>query len=212
MKKLQNFKLIIDSIGIGGAALIADIVKNFATSQNWANYIPISLFVLVTIILIPIISTVGTLIVNNSKFLRKLILGNQFIEGSWTDYTTRNEYKKSFGIITIKFVSGNYIIEGNDYLEDGSLESSFTTSAIEASWPSILFVHKANRISEEGSLVDGFSQFTFATIAGRLTYSGWSVDYGKKAHKILNGSRISENEMELCNTKEGRVQLFKSHQ
>lgn len=211
MKKLQNLKTIIDSIGIGGAALIADLVKTYAAAQNWNQYIPIILFVSVTIVLSPIISLTGSLLVNKSRSVRKALLGSEFIEGYWTDYTTRNELKKTFGIITITYNNGGYTIQGNDYLEDGTLESSFHSTALESNWPSILFVHKANRISKEGHLVDGFSQFTFALIGGQLTYAGWSVDYGKKAHQIQSGRRLMENELKLCHSKKGRAEIFNTH-
>lgn len=113
----------------------------------------LALVLCIVVVLSQISEIIIKRIINCSKTVRKVLLGRQYLEGTWIDKTQHMKDVVGYGIIEISSDSDSIYINGQSFSKDFRAKGAFTghTNAIE--WPEITFVQSGG--NDSGS-VQGF--------------------------------------------------------
>jgi hypothetical protein len=126
MKRIENavawLRLLVFSI----MAAFYQYIET-ALNQSLSKHLMTVTSILLTIVLFALISSILEYIVHNSKLVRHIIMGREFVEGEWM-HTVRDSDGKlvSTGFITIIYTEGRLFISGEAWSETRFL-TSFTS-------------------------------------------------------------------------------------
>lgn len=183
MKKLNSFYKFIETVLIvvilAIEGNIVECVKKSQLKEEW-------LILLVSVVLlIFIFKLLGWLIekaVENSKRIRAIILGDDYIEGTWFDIVEIGGYK-FYGLLNITYKEGKIEQSGEQIATDGSPKNTWNTIASQYEGNTLTVIYRVNYFAEE--IVEqrlGISTMDFSKPEKQFcpnTFSGTFYDMSK---------------------------------
>jgi hypothetical protein len=125
------------------------------------------------------------------RWLRRLILANQYVEGTWMDVVRDGDSITHIGVLRITILNGDLHVSGDNYRTNGLLVDSFHSTMLEFSWPLVRFVSSSDRIGSAPS----YSEVRFDPRNGVPTrYKGFFQDVGGSRFDYV-GWRINDVEV-----------------
>lgn len=149
MEKLERFYKFVDSVliiiivyleGRVAEGLEAGGVKNFWT-----------LLVVSAVILILVFEFLGWLIqkaVENISWIKMMILGSDYIEGTWFDVVETNG-TRFYGLYTISYMEGRILQEGDQVSSEGKVVNSWKTVASNYQDHTLSILYKVQYFDEQ---------------------------------------------------------------
>ncbi len=134
------------------------------------------------------------LLLESFQPLRRLLLGNQFIEGIWFEIISQNNIPVGIGHSEIIFSDGKFRFGGEDFMLNGSDKGHFRADLIELSWP----VLKYKYTYETGEHKDsgyGEAQFLERGDGPPLKYAGAFVNLRDGSRYMFESFRIEDREL-----------------
>ena len=112
-----------------------------------------------------IIEGVALGLVDNSRTVRRLLLGRHFIEGWWVDVVKESESAPatSGAVFEIRWEEGSYVVEGESYGVDGDSFGEFHCDACEydAKARRLRYAYTGINARHPGGRLDGYGEYRF---------------------------------------------------
>jgi hypothetical protein len=187
-------------LGLGTAVLLAKFASDWAT-QAKLHPTSVVIFMLIAAGLgKSSAESLFDLLFLRACWIRRLLLGNCFVEGTWIEFVRMERKPFSISITHISPKNDfSLIFSGTNYDLQGIQLSNFRTDMTEISWPVISCKH-SNQPSQGGSpRLEGFGELQFDTTEKLPnTYSGFFIHltegrrYNVVAHKITNKESLAK--------------------
>lgn len=201
MKKIQR---IAQAVAVGSAVAVG------APAQQWLNDadVAITLQLVVMGALIASCLTVWREVVETRvlglKWLRRLILAREYVEGHWIDVVMRPAAKSGdpintyIGIVTFEPSGSDLRYRGDNFMADGSPLGTFNGRVVELEMPELVFTYGEDRTTTEevGLLGIGHISFITAPSGPPQSYRGRCLDDGNLVRHTLIGRRLTADEVE----------------
>lgn len=197
------FELISIGLAVAITKTIADWLSTTPFIQN-----NIALTWIVSIILVVLLNETLSFIFQASyekfKFLRQLVLGNQFVEGTWIEFVTQDEKINSIGIANISSNGYELKIDGHNFDLKGNLTYAFSSTAnmSRIEWPVFRYVYEDWPLKGVKDTIEGVGYIKFGPTGGRPTmYAGGFTHIGIGVIIGIEGRLITDkNELIALNT------------
>lgn len=205
MDNLKRLTRAIHAISLTASVLAAELgaswVEEHVQNGERRHWLPLVVAVVVVIYASHSIQDLLELLLENSKTLRRRLLGRQFIEGTWFIIFLVNEKPRSFGITRIEFAGTSVRFSGEDFLVEKEGRGHYLTDFTLLDWPKLKYkytyqVSDSKEISRQGygeaqflEIDDGppkeFDGFFFELLEGeRVTFAGRLVESDEDKAKV----------------------------
>lgn len=147
---MKRLALIVRVAAVCGGTL-GLVLSNYATNWLSSYKLPFSppALALVALAIVVIsaeaLKETSELLFSNMRPLRRLVLGRQYVEGSWIDVAYAGGKPVSIGIIRIEPDGTGVRISGELFNLNGSPRGTFRSEIAEISWPTIRYKYSAVR-------------------------------------------------------------------
>lgn len=116
--------------------------------------------ILVTISIIIMKFFVGSLFVR-SRTLRRILLGKQYVEGTWFDIMRKNNEVVEIGFSRISYTHKEVQFCGEDYNLEMDQCYPFHADIVQINWPTLHYVYTANRSDTKEETIKGYGELDF---------------------------------------------------
>lgn len=197
MEIMSNYKDLATTSSIFSISF-ALIVGNYA--KNWLDNVvyggqngelPVLFIVLCIIITISQISDIAIKqLIKRLKILRQLLLGRQFLEGTWIDRVKYKEETIGYGIIVVSSDLDFIYLNGQDFSKNFEFQYSFEGHTNIIEWPKITVVFSGGHFSpslQEIMIINILEN-------GETKPNHWTAVFSSQSHRkyenIMHGSQI----------------------
>ena len=172
-----------------------------AMATNWIMQFPLpGLFFIGFIVIVVGISRYLIILFFNilfesSQVIRRILLGRQFVEGTWLLEIRLHKELIGFAVVRIEAEGISLRWSGTHYDLEGDLIGAVDGKIIDIRWPVIRYVYKSQRGDESTLHREGYGERSFIERDGSpITFTGFFVDYlsGRRSKTI--GSKILDKE------------------
>lgn len=150
-----------------------------------------------------------------NQLLRKLLLGNQFVEGTWIEFVSQNKKIVSVGIAVISSKDYEIQINGNNFDLNGNLNYGFSSTANMArmEWPIFRYVYEDRPLQGSQDTLAGVAHIKFGPTNNRPTiYAGSFTHIGTGILVGLEGRRVtSTDELRLLSNPSEMRKVLKKY-
>lgn len=204
MRKLDKAKRTLTTLSVGlGAGISAlqsfwtkSVVESLQIPQSAQNlFNGLSAFIVVAATTLIIVSTTHYLL-ERYRFVRKIFLGIDFIEGAWVDivYDQFKERVVGGGLLFIYMKEGALFVKGETFNADGTSGGQFLShmSEYQEGNQCVNFVYSINLDKEAISGDDGLGQYSFHSTGKSPPRSFWGHFYanGKSDRYDVYGEKV----------------------
>ncbi len=167
LKQIEKFLEITKSAASGLIGITSGYFLKKYLNANTEEKIWV--IVVVAIILFVVISFFNwaiTKIVDNSKSLRKLLLGKDFLEGCWIQKITdesMHERPVIYSKVYISYDDGSYKVTGESFDKDGNFTANFHSQFSEYSNHILKYPFTITTLENQEKKVFGTSKLTFSS-------------------------------------------------
>jgi hypothetical protein len=168
------------------------LIKNFESAE-----LPFVGMVLITgflaIAVMHVFELVITRIFDHSIWMRRMILGDEYIEGVWIDRVIDQD---AFGVISIHVRDGALSMTGEQFRRDGRITATWDDYVANFSGNTLRAIYEAPQFREGSpSEVHGFSTYVFHGVPGKAPtyYSGLFADASHEGRRCqLQGFKVTD--------------------
>ena len=193
MDKLKRLSQVIVSMSLAFSAVIAQQASSWVESQAAS---PAWLPPVVALAIVSggsyVLRLVLEIVFESSRWLRRLLLGRQFVEGTWFDLSVEDGQPIIVGVSRVEFSGTTVRFSGEDFAVDGTRQGHYLADLTSLEWPKLKYkytyhVSDAPQLSKQGYGEAQFIErdgppkeyvgFYFELLVGkRVTYEGWRVE------------------------------------
>jgi hypothetical protein len=195
MNRFERLATLATAVGIGVGVVIASASRAMLTRHQ----IPSAYVTAIDALVITVASLAVRLLTEevalNWRFVRKLLLRRQFVEGTWIDVVQRDGAPSVIGIVRFE-PSGSFISYSGENLDvrTGAYLGHFSTEMVANAWPRIRFKYTAfDHASSSDPFVQGFGELQFL---GEMRYPdryvGYCIDSLRGQRHLIEGRRITD--------------------
>ena len=160
-----------------------------------------------------ILSYLGTgQILARWKWLRKFILREKFIEGTWIESIVPANGERMISRITISFERDKIKLQGMNYNLKGKEIGSFSTEMACFKWPRIDYQYNWTRFDDSSYDIDGIGYIRFTGSGNEpLTYNGhYFTTEGSRC--CISGTKITkEDEIQSLNDPRNNSEMISKY-
>ena len=147
--------------------------------------------VLVTVALTFLQELFATMLVEAS-WLRRLLLGRKYVEGTWIDVVSYPDHDQQIGIVYIGSHKSGLTYHGENLDLEGRFVNSFRAESVKVDFPHILF-HYREDVGRGVPFLAGVGGITFDRRTGRpARYTGYCLDAVEKVSYTVIGRRVDD--------------------
>ena len=190
------FELIAVGLAVALTKTIADWLSTTPLVQNnpWLTWVvSIGLVVLLN----ETITFMFQTFYEQFKPLRQLLLGNQFVEGTWIEFVSQGQKIISIGISNISSSGYELKISGNNHALNGNLRYGFSSTAdmVKVEWPVFRYVYEEWPLEGHQDTIQGVAHIKFGPTNNRPTiYTGAFSDIGTGVLTGIEGRLITSKD------------------
>lgn len=175
------------------------------------------LYLLIAVILVCIlligVDFVLLRLIDKLKFLRRAVLGSDFIEGFWLQMVVPESHKDEiprFGIIRIAFEGTQYKITGDSFQPNGELIASFITYLIQYEKHQLKYSFEAHVADVAHNKIIGNTELLFTSFDSGIasSYTGTVYSNIRDVPVKVRAYKIPEEYLPLEFSKEGRKSII----
>jgi hypothetical protein len=210
MKKIsKGIKVISVALSVAAGKLFADKFEHKIGEEGL-------LFILVLAIIamgIELVPSIFEFILDNT-FLKKLLVGEQYIDGTWLELDSKEGKPIEVGVTRIRVSSDKIIYGGTTFPIDPNFVgsgSAYFATIIDLNWPTLKYIYEFKRFDTPSSKLHGYGELDFDYRKGSpITCRGHyiSLEDGKKVS--LEKWKITDKALlkKLDNPKESINAIF----
>ena len=198
MDPYKTIYRLFEVISVAAAAASSKLFADWLAKAGIQSPVVFVLSIIAVPIVYELVSILLKAAFNSSRLLRRILLRNHFVEGTWVEIARVDE---QFLSIAIKWVdaNGNSLkIHGNDYNLDGSINCDFCSAKdlLQIEWPTVRYVSNIFWHDKRGS-VEGVSRMHFSSRGMRRpkSYAGRYLDIGSGAYLGFEGWLLSKQDL-----------------
>ena len=142
MDRYKSISQLSNAFGVALGVILANI------STNWLNqYSPPLLFSILFMLIVVGVSFQLTIFIFNTifdrlKILRRLLLGHQYVEGTWIVEVFSNNNLMGIGITRFESANNSLRWSGLHYDLEGNIKGAVSGQIFELKWPLIkVYIH-----------------------------------------------------------------------
>lgn len=199
MKKIKQINSVYRTV-IG---TIATILTTFVLSELTSDMSDKKYAVLLTIISVSVIilllNTLAEKLFENSTAIRRILFGNDFIEGWWYDITLTEDSKEPRHGVLIEIAYSDYEYEvfGSSFDVDGRQIATFKSNHSNYSNRVLFFQYESHTNYQKSFVELGINQICFDNPPH--SYTGFYIDYGDSMRFVIAGQKIPLKELKEFN-------------
>lgn len=213
LKKLSQLSSVVSiAVGVGIAKEFTDWIIKF----NLPSWFPHVTAVIVVVITFQFLKFIFEAIFDMSVTMRRILLGHQFIEGTWLDIMSHNGKPISYGVTRIVSSGSSFRISGEDYDLNANNTGFYSLDMLVFEFPKIKYKYTYQRSDSLGLAQEGFGEFQFRERNGApVKYAGFTFDLGEGKRITFEGWKV-ENKAVLslldkpASDKEAILSFFRS--
>jgi hypothetical protein len=178
MNRYKSVSTFINTSALAMAVTIGNFVRQWLSTYDMPSWVVFVFSFAVLAIILPWFQTWLCQLLGAVPRLRKLLLGRQYVEGSWIDVVRFNDGRELFGIVRIEPDGNSLRYGGENYDRKANYCGNFASKMIEADFPVISFKYLDNPSMRE-TYSEGIAVLTFEEqdAARPVRYTGACVDY-----------------------------------
>ncbi len=210
LKQIEKFLEITKTAASGLTGIVSGyFLKKYLTANAEEK---IWVIVVVSIILFVIISFFNwaiTKIVDNSRPLRKLLLGKDFLEGWWIQKIMDNGMQERpviYSKVYISYDEGSYKVTGESFDKDGNFTANFHSQFSEYSNHVLKYPFTITTLENQEKKVFGTSKLRFSPNNEHPTkYLGIVYSNLREKPVYIKAKKLEEKSTVDLTTEEGRL-------
>lgn len=199
MPRLEAFYKIVNLIIIVTFLSLEAYLIHLISEQATSNIIFVFLTIGFVIVLVTVFKLIEYLIekaIEECKFIRKIILKNEFIEGTWFD-NVKIDGEDVYGLTTFTFNKGKYFQTGEQIFKDGTTRCSWNSVVADFQNNTLMVIYTVKYFDETYIVQPyGVSMYRFLNSRNEnepMIYIGSYFDIAEKnATKSTKGFKIQE--------------------
>jgi hypothetical protein len=197
LKKIERFLNIIKSAASGIAGILFGYLLKKYINKNPDDSILLTIVMAIALfIVLALINYLTTLLVEKSKWLRKLLLGKHFIEGVWVqgiDIKSVSIKQPIYSIVYITFDKDHLNITGESFNKKGEFLANFHSVSSEYNNHILRYPFTVKTLENGEMKIFGTSKLTFS-LTDELPNRFLGIVYSNLREKPINviGRRINE--------------------
>lgn len=208
MKRLDNFVSWSTAVVSGAFAAGGLVVREWLRAKGLGATGSSIAIAILFLILIKATEAIVRFCINNSSTIRRLILRDYYIEGSWIDINLNEGMRAIFAVslVHFRFIDGQLTFGGEVFSIQGSAIGNFRSSTCRLDGHNFWYIYKRDVTLKERESVTGFGQLSFTDSAGPPdTYYGSFLDRMTNHQIDVQGRKILDKKTKLeMRTREGR--------
>jgi len=159
-KLIQNLEATIGlAIGVVISQEISHLITKWFTAREITAMFAI---VIITVSVIIMKFFIGSLFVQ-SRTLRRVLLGRQYIEGTWFDIMRKDNKAAEVGFSRISYTHEGIEYSGEDYNLEMDQCFPFRAEIVQMNWPTLHYVYTSNRSDSKEQTTKGYGEIDFQT-------------------------------------------------
>lgn len=176
MDSYQKINRAFDLICIGTSALITKSITDWLQILKVQQVVVLSLTFVLVYLLNEVLVWIFKNIFSNLQIMRKYSLGKEFVEGTWIEFSTKNDILDSVGIVLIEpardayglSISGeNYqYISGDEICLNYRFSSKDGLAKLKFPLLDFAYINKLTAPINGRQSIEGVAQVTFSSIHG----------------------------------------------
>lgn len=211
LKKIESFLEITKAAASGIIGILSGYFLKMYLQVNDTEK-EIWIVVAVSVVLFFVISFFNWLIktiIENSKFLRKMLLGKHFLEGNWIQKLSTQSLSDRpviYSEVYISYDNGRYKITGESYDKDGKFAANFQSHSSEYSNHILEYPFTITTLENTDKKVFGTSKLTFsATDEHSNRYLGIVYSNLREKPVYVTAKKLPKKTTVNLSTPEGRT-------
>ena len=184
--------------GITVGLISSKLVSNYLLSQEVFLAVDIAVFVLVFLVISRLLFEIFQFLFFRSFWLRSFLIGKEFVEGVWVEIVESSNGYMGVGISRLTFTDGKLVFTGDDFSENGALDSNYRGDIIEFDYPCFNYKHTNQRLKNTvDALREGHGEIQFRPqFRDRpSTYSGFFVLHNENIRYSVDAKRVDDKEL-----------------
>ena len=161
MDRYNSAKLFFAALGISISVIFAQIATEWIKSKGLDNWLAAISAILIVLSVGKILEIVFNELFERIRWMRKLWLGDQFVEGIWFEVVFKDNVPSYYGLLTIRSDRSGVRIGGQGYDSDGSKLEFFQSNDVSISWPMLTYTYTAHRRSTANPINSGVENIIF---------------------------------------------------
>ena len=190
IKKINDvYKIVLGTVATILTTFALDSVSQKIGDKGYATLMT----VLIVSIVIIILNQLAESIFEKSTFIRKILFGDEFIEGWWYDIS----YNEQAGtvqhgvLISISYEEWKYKVNGATYDTTGKRIATFKSTESNYSKRVLFFQYESHTRYQENFIELGINQLCFDSPP--TSYTGFYLDFGNSMRFKIYGDKVAEN-------------------
>lgn len=197
LKKINDYyKVLVGVVATLLTTLLNSTFSSINQNENLSNLIIITLMSSFIIILNILFDN----LLDYSQLLRRLILGDEFIEGYWYDLSIDKESNKlKHGVlILIEYSNYSYDVTGVTFDGSGERVATFKSTISHYNDRKLFLQYESHTRYQESGIEVGINELSFDNPP--TSYTGFYMDYGNNLRYKIFGTKVTDKEIKEFNT------------
>jgi len=196
MHNIKKLEIVSLYFGVFIGSILTEILYDYLKARGIAGPLLVILLFLVLAVTIQILSALCQTIINQSSVVRRIILSNDYIEGSWIDSATCN-HSKSYGLYIIRYANDSYHISGREFDSEGNV--IYNWQSITSSFDGDRLVYLYTSHAHIGEIMEdnyGVTSLTFIRSGPNKfprTSTGYFIDAATNFRKVVTAAEKQSN-------------------
>jgi len=182
MDRLSKISQVTQALSLATVAVVGQQVSSWMEKQKiFPDWLPPLVALLIVVAGLQILQALLESLFDSSRPLRRLLLGNQFIEGIWFDLAQADDRPTIVGVARIVVLGAHVRFYGDDFSVDGTRQGHYISDYASLEWPKLKYKYTYHVSGTEQLSNQGFGEAQFLTRSGPPhQYVGFHFDILEK--------------------------------
>jgi hypothetical protein len=192
MSRLTQFQTVASAAGVAIGVSLSSGITRWLGPKGAPDWLSLALHLLAVGLTYLIFRIIADSLIENSKPLRRLLLGNRFVEGAWIDLVQSSDDSKFVSVVHVAFEAQSLRLSGQNFDLSGQPRGSFRSVMVVIDWPVLKYKYEwAARGPKRPS--EGFGEICFGETEGPpVLLQGFFVDVDDGLRRTLWGKKIKD--------------------
>lgn len=199
MKRLDRFRSLYQLLVASISSIISVLVVDYLSAYFPSKSVSTAIMLIIIVSAITIATAVMERLVDNSHWLRRVILRDHFVEGFWCDVSVERTSSRVVqgALLHIYYEDGEIKISGISFDMEGNKIAAFNSTSATYLEKTLYYLYNTQSIYAPSFSETGFGQLAFDHPP--TSYTGFFVDFASGTMFRVEGERVSENSLHKFN-------------
>ena len=184
------------AVGVGIGVALSQVFTDWILKKSLPPWFPIVSALVVVTVTFQVLKFIFDAIFEMSENVRKILLGREFVEGTWLDLLSHGGIPFACGVTRI-VSSGSFLrITGEDYDLESSSSGYYSVDMLVFEFPKIKYKYTYQKSDNQGLAQEGFGEIQFMERNGRPTkYAGFSFNLKEDRRVTFESWKVESKEI-----------------